>query len=149
MQSEGLHSAEFLSEVTIIIFKTSKTSPSPLAIWIPVNFNLLQFWFFWKGLQCCPNSCAAHTIFGLGYCVISSNKRVTLSWTIKQPIELTITRFPGLFRFNLTHKTVTKLDEKNLEGRLTLTVLFSTCPVLANSARRCSLPYLVALALIW
>ena len=35
-----------------------------------------------------------------------------MSWTIKQPIELTITRFPGLFRFNLTHKTLTKLDEK-------------------------------------
>ena len=27
-----------------------------------------------------------------------------LSWTITQPIELTITRFPGLFHFNPTHK---------------------------------------------
>ena len=39
-------------------------------------------------------------------------QRAMVSWTIKQPIELTITRFPGLFRFNLTHKTLTKLNEK-------------------------------------
>ena len=50
--------------------------------------------------------------------------RPRVSTTIKQPIELTITRFPGLFRFNLTHKTLTKLDEQNLEGKLALTVLF-------------------------
>ena len=40
------------------------------------------------------------------------NRAMGVSWTIKQPIELTITQFPGLFRFNLTHKTLTKLDEK-------------------------------------
>lgn len=36
-----------------------------------------------------------------------------LSRTIKQPIELTITRFPGLFRFNLIRETLTKFDGKN------------------------------------
>ena len=50
--------------------------------------------------------------------------RPRVSTTIKQPIELTKTRFPGLFRFNLTHKTLTRLDEQNLEGNLALTVLF-------------------------
>ena len=37
---------------------------------------------------------------------------------------------------------------KNLEGKLALTVLFWSRPVLAYSARTCSLAYLVALALI-
>ena len=40
------------------------------------------------------------------------NRAMGVSWTIKQPIQLTITQFPGLFRFNLTQKTLTKLDEK-------------------------------------
>ena len=31
-------------------------------------------------------------------------KKMRVSWTITQPIELTITRFPGLFHFNPTHK---------------------------------------------
>ena len=54
MQSEGLHSAEFLSEVAIIIFKTSKTSASPLAISIPVNFDLLQILLFLKRAAMLP-----------------------------------------------------------------------------------------------
>ena len=37
---------------------------------------------------------------------------VLVSRTIKQPIELTITQFPGLFRFNLNHETLTKFDGK-------------------------------------
>ena len=41
------------------------------------------------------------------------NRAMGVSWTIKQPIELTITQFPGLFRFNLTHKTRWKTYKEN------------------------------------
>ena len=51
-------------------------------------------------------------------------QKAMVSWTIKQPIELTITRFPGLFRFNLTHKTLTKLDEKNSKENSSSLFLF-------------------------
>ena len=37
----------------------------------------------------------------------------TVSWTITQPIELTITRFPSLFRFNPTHKLSRNSMKKN------------------------------------
>ena len=45
-------------------------------------------------------------------------------------------------------QTLTKLDEKTSKENRAHNI-FTTRPVLAYSARTCSLPYLVALALIW
>ena len=71
-----------------------------------------------------------------------------LSLTITQHIELTITQFPGLFRFNPTHK-LSRNSMKKPQRKTRAHNIFTTRPVLAYSARTCSLPYLVALALIW
>ena len=71
-----------------------------------------------------------------------------VSWTIIEPIKLTIIRFPGLFHFNPTHK-LSRNSMKKPQRKTRAHNIFTTRPVLAYSARTCSLPYLVALALIW
>ncbi|XP_022777780.1 uncharacterized protein LOC111319232 [Stylophora pistillata] len=67
--------------------------------------------------------------------------------THKKPIELTITRFPGLFRFNLIHETLTKFDGKTFR-KLALSqppCSFYATPFSLFPTRTCSPPYFVPL----
>ena len=109
-------------------------------------------------ITCCNVSQSGkHLIFSQGHVTKNQPIAVPVSRNITNiDIELnnntahrtTITRFPGLFHFNPTHK-LSQNSMKKPQRKTRAHNIFTTRPVLAYSARTCSLPYLVALALIW
>ena len=97
--------------------------------------------------------------------LIFSQGHVTKNQPIAVPVSRNITNIDIELNNNTAHRThnntvswfiplqsdsqtLTKLDEKTSKENRAHNI-FTTRPVLAYSARTCSLPYLVALALIW